>query len=120
MLEALVFSYFIELGWIPYDDVITYDSSCHQENSFYLAFDTELKWSFFWIGGNVKIFTWHHEGNTFWPNRIDFLSRLGIDVGILTIGWRHLCSHPIMPYVRITDAPDGAFTEFFIRLSNRK
>ena len=113
-------TYFVEVGRIPYDNVITYDSAYRQENNFYLALDSELKLFFFWIGGNVIIFTWHHDGNTFWPHRIDLFSRAGIDIGILTIGWRHLCSHPIMPYERITDAPDGAFTEFFLRIGTKR
>ena len=120
MLEALVFSYFLELGWIPYDKVITYESTNHQENNFYMTFDSEVKWFFFWVGGNVKVYTWYHRGNNFWPHRIDFLSRVGIDIGIFTFGWRHICSHPIMPYERITDAPDGTFTEFYIRIGNTK
>ena len=127
MLEAIVFLFYLEMGYIPYDQVVTYDSCFHTEHSFYVDFDVTIRFHFLFVGGGIKVYTWPSGVDSvgmpsFWPHRIDSRFTAGLQFGILSVGMRHLCVHPVTPYIkrrRISDPVDGAYSEFFIRLSNK-
>ena len=127
MLEAIIFLFSLEVGYIPYDQVVTYDSCFHAEDSFYVDFDATIKFHFFFVGGGFKVYAWPSGVDSvgmpsFWPHRIDSKFTAGLQFGILSIGVRHLCAHPVTPYIqrrRITDPADGAYSEFFARFEGK-
>ena len=124
MLEALLFSFFLEVGYIPYDATVTPVDWTQVDSVFYTDLDATLRFHFLFVGGGMKAFVWPYGSDSiglpaFWPYRMDYRFNAGLVVGPITVGLRHLCSHPVMPYVtwnRVTTPKDGAYTELFLRI----
>ncbi len=120
MLEVLTFAFFVEVGWIPDQGVILPESDQGIENLFYLDMDAYVQWWILWIRGGMKTYSWPAGWGTgvpcYWPARIDYRFSFGLTYSILTVGLRHLCSHSVNPYGRITDPVDGWYDEIFFRI----
>jgi len=120
MLEALVFTFFIELGWIPNQGVMLPECEAQVEDIWYLDMNAYLEWHFLWLEAGVKIYSWPTGWGdmmpSFWPARIDLPCGFGFLAGPIRVGMRHLCSHSADPYMRITDPVDGFFNEIFLRV----
>lgn len=128
MLSALLFFYVFEIGYIPTDQVQISEQLFEVNDFWYLDIQGiimyDLRYFKPYIGGGMKTYAVRSSYNIFemWPMRIDYTFIFGIKSGIVDIGFRHLCSHPVTPYVthnRITSPVDGAFTEIYLRFSNK-
>lgn len=124
MLEALVFTFFIEIGWIPDQGIMVPECKAAVEDVWYLDMNSYLEWRFLWLEAGMKTYSWPSGWATvapsFWPTRIDYRCAVGFLVGPVRVGMRHLCSHSVDPFQRITDGVDGSFSEIFLRVSNEK
>lgn len=122
MLEMITFIFFVEVGWIPDQGIYVPETKTQTENMLYLDMDAYIQWSVLWLQFGMKTYSWFHEWESlipiYWPARTDFRMAIGITFGILTVGLRHLCSHSVDPFNRITDPVDGFYNEVFLRLSN--
>ncbi len=120
MLELLVFSFFMEVGWIPDQGVILPESTECVEDVFYLDMDALVRCGILWIRAGMKTYSWPAGRNgampSYWPARVDYRFSVGLTCSILTVGLRHLCSHSLDPYGRITDPVDGWYDEIYVRL----
>ena len=117
MIEALLFSFFIELGWVPTEAIASYDSFYSQENTFYIEFGVDVEWYFLRIGGDIRTYAWAVGMPSFFPYRAEYVIYCGAEFGPIMIGWRHLCSHPVVPYGAKTMSTNATYDEFFIRAS---
>ena len=128
MLEALIFAAYMEIGYLPLNEITSYDAENLTEHvdlsqCFYLDLDAEVTlFDIFWIGGGMKCYSWQqrHAFMGGWPQSIDYRVRAGITFGCLTVGFRHQCRHPAVPYIQeigpIRFAHDSASEEVFLRL----
>jgi len=123
MLEVLMFTFFMEIGWIPDQGVVLPESMQYSEHVFYVDMDARVQWWVLWIRGGMKTYSWHSGFGTaapeFWPARTDFRFAYGLTYSVFTVGLRHLCSHSVDPYGRITDPVDGWYNEIFLRLEGK-
>ncbi len=122
MLEALVFTFFIELGWIPDQGIYVPESEARVEDIWYLDMDAYIEWRFIWLQVGMKTYSWPVGWGgvmpSFWPARTDYRVSFGLVVGPVRVGIRHLCSHSVDPFQRITDGVDGFYNEIFLRVGN--
>jgi len=123
MLETLMFVFFVEVGWIPEQGVIMPERREVIGNIMYLDMDAYIQYSVLWVQFGMKTYSWFYEWESlipvYWPARTDFRMAIGFTFGILTVGLRHLCSHSIDPYGRITDPVDGFYDEIFLKLKGK-
>ena len=124
MFEALMFVFFIEVGWIPDQAIYVPKSEYFVEDIFYCDMDAYVQVSIFWVQVGMTLYAWPMDSMSpplpsFFPARIDFRGAIGITYSILTIGLRHFCSRSIAPYGRVTDPVDGFYDEIFLRLEGK-
>ena len=124
MLEALVFTFFIELGWIPDQGIILPETETYINDIYYVEFNSYFQYSIIWAQVGIRVYAypwgWEKLRPQFWPVRFDFNISTGITLGIVTIGVRHLCVHTVDSFSRVTDPLDGFYDEIFLRVSNEK
>ena len=124
MLEALVFTFFIEIGWIPDQGVIMPECEVQVEDVWYLDMNAYLEWHFLWLEAGMKTYSWLSGWSSampaFYPARTDYRCAFGFLLGPVRVGLRHLCSHANDPFRRITDGVDGFYNEIFLRVSNER
>lgn len=103
MLEILSFLFFIEAGYMPQSQVITYAAPEETINSS-VSLYTELGatiyfWDILFVGGSVRTHIWPNTGG-FWPHKADYLFEVGAQWGPVSAGFRHRCKHPVVPFQR--------------------
>jgi hypothetical protein len=80
-------------------------------------------WDMLFAGGRLEVYDWPDgSGASFWPNRVGFNIEAGLRWGIAEIGWRHYCTHPVIPlfYVPIENRRwEGSYEEIYIRLEGK-
>ncbi len=119
MLEMLTFIFFVEVGWVPEQEIWVPESQYIAEDIFYVDMDAYFQWSVLWMRTGMKLYGWPMKelsAFSFFPARIDFRGAFGITYNIFTVGIRHSCSRSIAPYGRVTDPVDGYYNEVFLRL----
>jgi len=123
-MNILVFLFVLELGYLPLDDWRCYDPLDYVGNTaLYINMDAEIDVfsGFLFVGGHCRTSMLTTDRVYFWPNTMTYGFRFGIrPLEGLEIGFRHMCTHPVMPY--IIDAPgklnyEGAYEEFYIKFS---
>lgn len=121
---ALIFA--LEIGWLPNGGFVLYQvpAVLDVSGNFYTDLQAEVwAWDHLYIGGGIKTFIWDEDGEwTFWPHSTLYNFGAGLRFGILTVGWRHFCAHPVMPYSILYDPElrgEGAWDEVFVRVSGK-
>jgi len=123
-LFSIVYSSVFEFGITPYDNMHVYVKDFWNEVagnkvSFYFDLESNLEYKKFYIGGGIKTFAGKSltETRQFLPYKATYRFLAGYNFGNCQIGFRHYCTHPIVPYVTF-DSPilfQGAYEELFIR-----
>ena len=126
MLEILSFLFFVEVGYMPQSQVLTYIAPyCEEAVNTGQQFYTELgatvfAWDILYVGGSVRTHVWPVGGGSFWPHKADYLFRLGVKLGIVEIGFRHTCKHAVTPFQRENLVTvDEVHEEIFIRFEGK-
>ena len=116
-----------EIGYLPKstfliyninEDIIVEDMAF--KHSIYIDFDVHLVlFNYVFVGGSSKISMLSSEGDyTFFPNTALFRVDAGFEFKSWTLGFRHYCMHPIMPYLIFYYADldyEGNYEELYIR-----
>ena len=126
MLEILTFVFFVELGYMPQSQVYTYTEQQEIIDSSKQLY-TELGirmylWDTFYVGGAVKTHMWIAGFGNFFPHKTDYLFEFGVIWGVLEIGFRHWCKHPVVPYLHQMgnfDTVDEVHETIFIRMEGK-
>lgn len=121
---ALAFA--LELGMVPMSSLLMYDppTMVQEQPEFYQQFEAEvLLFGYLALGGSVTVYEWKIE------DQLRFFSyRGGFEIGAelrlepVKIGWRHYCTHPIVPYLSTVAQKikwEGAYEEIYIRMEGR-
>ena len=127
-MNWIILIYFLELGYSPFYqslNVMEESSRINAENIYYITLDAEVViLDHLFIGGAVKTYFQDQKDNyTFYPFEADYLFKAGLRFGPLELGFRHLCLHPVRPYemyYQPQGSTDGAYEEFYIRISSKR
>jgi len=126
-MNWLILLYFLELGYSPFYDsrnVSEIDNiRIRTESVYYITMDAEIViLDFLFIGGAVKTYFQEQENDySYFPFEADYLFKAGFQYKNIEVGFRHLCLHPVRPYemyYQPQGSTDGAYEEFYIRISN--
>lgn len=115
-------------GWVMYEtDVYT-----AEEMQYYTELDAEvLLFEHIFIGGAVTTRSRTAREKygipyNFSPFTDEYLFKAGIRFGNVEIGFRHLCTHPVIPYInsvrQVNRTPityEGAYEEIYLRFEGR-
>jgi len=92
------------------------------DGSFYAQLDVEAEaWGAVFVGGSIRTNVWRLEdGFGFWPERDLYGFRAGLRLGIVEVGFRHWCTHPVMPMLLGACDPlwEGGYEEVYLRIGN--
>ncbi|MBA7525413.1 hypothetical protein ES705_17564 [subsurface metagenome] len=125
-MSWLALFFILELGYLPngYQEIYlitNFVDEVEMKGEFYIDFNAEVTlFDLFFIGGGVKTYIWKYNFSyTFWPNTAGYSLIAGINLGILEIGFRHYCYHPVLPwteYINFDLQWEGAYEEIYVRL----
>ena len=127
ILEAIIFSAFLELGYLPADmSSMLYESDYFNEfviEDVILYSDLEFRASWYgvYLGGGVRTyFCKNREAVYFFPFRNDYRIFAGFKIKFFEIGVVHQCCHPVIPhyyYLTPSNVQDSVFNKIFVRFS---
>ncbi len=125
-MNWLILLYFIELGYSPFYqslNVMEESSRINAENIYYITLDAEVViLDHLFIGGAVKTYFQDLKNNkSYYPFEADYLFKAGLRFKNIEAGFRHFCLHPVRPYEMYYEpqgSTDGAYEEFYIRISS--
>lgn len=122
----LAFAFALELGIQPFGDLRAYEPNYAHRNewTFYQKMEARTYlWDMLFAGGRLEIYDWPDGGlDSFWPYRVGFNIEAGFRWSFLEIGWRHYCTHPVIPrfHVPIENRRwEGGYEEIYIRLEGK-
>lgn len=123
-MNWIAFVLAFQLGWIPSGGFASYDpplAFVDGSNQFYqMAEAKAILFKTVEIGGSIKVQDWICRGElSFWPNQLDSVFFADILFGPVTVGWRHECIHPVVPYqpyCGIKPSWDGGMDEIYARV----
>ncbi|MHA1302130.1 MAG: hypothetical protein ACTSPI_00310 [Candidatus Heimdallarchaeaceae archaeon] len=123
-MNWLIFAFALELGIIPIDEFVMYNPSIEIvfDQSLYVEIEGEaLLFDLLFIGGSIRTYIWKNkEGISFWPWRDGFLFNAGIKYKYVELGFKHYCTHPIIPYIYPVQMNwEGAYQEFYLRFEGK-
>jgi hypothetical protein len=122
----LAFLFALEVGYMPVGDFVMHDPPGYVclDESFYVHFDAEVvlfKYGF--VGGSIKTFMWKTaDSYQFCPERDLYEFKVGLRFDHVELGWRHYCTHPVMPYLNswLGGAKwEGGYEEVYLRLESK-
>lgn len=124
MFEWLVLYFFIEFGVVPNNGWIMYETEHHTaaEAHYYIDLGVRAQlYEYFFIEGAVKTRMWDEKNEwTFAPFNSEYRFGFGVQAGPLTMGFRHLCTHPVIPYINsVPPGPiqyEGGYDEIYFRI----
>jgi hypothetical protein len=123
-MNWLAFVFAFQLGCAPNVIMSMYDpppSVILQESEIIISFDAEIRaWDLLYVGGNVSVPMWKVSGITFFPNELQSIFKAGLRYKGIEIGWSHLCVHPVVPYLPLSETKilwEGNYDEFHLKFS---
>jgi len=126
MLEAIVFSAFLELGYLNSAATMLYQSDhleylVHTELCLYADLEVRASWYGVYLGGGVKTY-FNPNMDSFYsfPHRADYRVFLGWKYSFFEIGAQHECIHPVMPhyfYLNPQNVQDRSSNKIFVKFS---
>jgi len=122
--QALVFAASLEIGGMfggvynyPVTDPLTLIP-------IYATMTGEVEWNGLYVGGQMDCYFLAIEVNNFQPFQNTYTFRAGYRNGHMTIGFEHICYHPMQTYypLLITESEwkpkfEGAVEKVFVRFS---
>jgi hypothetical protein len=120
----------LELGVAPVDQMIMYgppDDIFSASPIIYTQLEARvMMFDVLFVGGSVQTQTWWDGEGSFWPFRAAYLFEAGLRHKWLEIGFRHYCTHPVMPLQPLwVDPPtqetrwEGGYEQIYIRLETK-
>jgi hypothetical protein len=122
----LALAFALEIGTLPSGGFVLYEAPdfINAKGSYYIDFQAEIvAWDLLYISGGIKTYIWDQGGEwTFWPHSTLYNVGAGLRLGLLTVGWRHFCAHPVTPYSILYDPQlqgEGSWDEIFVRMEGK-
>jgi hypothetical protein len=116
----------VQLGFYPQGGVVMYEplSIIDASGMFYQQMEAKaVLFGLVEFGGSVKVNDWIERGSVnFWPEGLASEFFVHVLIGPITVGWRHECIHPVMPYLPVSKASalwDSWTDDVFVRAQIR-
>jgi hypothetical protein len=123
MLGALLFFYSLEIGYMPSGTFVMYEmpwEGHYATYDFYTDFEAIVQMHGFYAGGGVRTDIWKWDKiDHFWPHSATYRFLVGFQWSNIDIGWRHFCTHPVIPQLPIwNQSPiwESMYNEIFIKI----
>lgn len=111
---------------MPAGDFRMHDPPGHVsfEDSFYVHLEAEaVFFDSLFFGGSIRTFMWHVQNSyVFYPERDLYEFRAGVRLSSMELGFRHFCTHPVMPYLGLDTEQtrwEGGYEEVYLRLQTK-
>ena len=123
-MSWLVFIFALEIGWLPIDSLKMYEQpmSYQSGQSGYIQFESEIElFKHVFVGGSIRTYISKNKNSyDFWPTRDGYMFYTGLRYDILEIGFRHYCTHPVVPWdYQFNPIWEGAYEEIYFRISGK-
>lgn len=130
LLKCAMLLYSFETGYIPLNvyNIYTTDAQndvlCSKNDKvFYTKFGSFLKIKDFTIGGDIRINCWKNDkGMSFFPHKAEFEVKTEYKIKNFILGAKHICVHPIVPYV-LESVPtmhyETTYQEIYVKISGK-
>jgi hypothetical protein len=125
-MQWLIFLLAFEIGTTPYNGWVMQDGVHVQETpQHYTTFEVEAEaFEHLFIGGEIRTRMYGVKDSwTFSPFADEYTFRAGVRFGPVEMGFRHLCTHPVVPYIAssgVDIAYEGAYEELYVRVELRR
>ena len=123
-MSWLLFIFALEIGIIPSGTFMMYEMPAEivHDQSAYIQMEAELLFfDLLFVGGSIRTYVWKdEEGISFWPWRDGYLFNAGIRYKFVELGFRHYCTHPVIPYAYPVQMNwEGAYEEIYLRFEGK-
>jgi hypothetical protein len=120
-MNWLTLFFALELGLLPNYHFVMYEPGIDvaADNSLYTDFEATVEVRGFYLGGGMRCYFWKTKsGYDFSPFQMAYRFDAGWRNDILTVGFRHYCMHPVMPWASGMPSMnwEGGYEEVFVRL----
>lgn len=122
-MSPLVLVAALEVGLLPNYGLVMYEPPAYvyAELPLYMQLEASVELHGFYVGGAVTVYMWKVKGGrTFSPYQLSSRFDAGWRNDWLTIGFRHLCEHPVIPHFNAGQAFwERAYEQLFVRVEGR-
>ncbi len=123
-MNWIIFFFALEIGWLPIDSLKMYEQpmSYQSNQSGYIQFESEVElFKHLFVGGSIRTYISKNKNSyDFWPTRDGYMFYTGLRYDILEIGFRHYCTHPVVPWdYQFNPIWEGAYEEIYFRISGK-
>jgi hypothetical protein len=114
-MNGLILAAWLTLGWLPQGAVVAYEPTALIDVSFSgrVELGAEVSWGPLFAGGSMNVPVWYTGDLSFWPIQLSSTFTAGLDFGVVRLGWKHNCAHPVTPYLPIVEYWEGELVPYF-------
>ena len=120
-MQWLVFIFALEAGFVPTNNWVMHETDYYmqEQNQYYVEFAIEAElFEYAFVGGTVK--TRMYDGAKYFsPFTDEYMFNAGLRFDMLELGFRHFCTHPVIPYIQSNGADinyEGGYEEIYFRI----
>ena len=123
-MDIIALLFLVEVGILPNNAWLMYENQVVRPDAlqYYTRLHAEIELAeVFFIGGAVttRMEADQLQPGSFYPYTDEFLFTLGFRWGVMEVGFRHLCTHPIIPYIAVSNPEvityEGSYEEVYVR-----
>lgn len=126
LIASVMISMVFDNKWQYYDMEHLNGTSIKTDRTFIYDQELGFKWFFnpgnVYIKGNMKVYTYKDTRNaySFYPMNSEFGAETGINIFRFKVFVRHMCSHPMSPYVNwiLDKRLEGSFNTIGVLYKN--
>jgi len=126
-MNWLFFVFSLEMGILPQANFVMYQPDPQYvlgAFGLYTDLAATIEAYGFYAGGGMRCYMWATQPQIgFWPYQMTFMAEAGWRNDWLTIGFRHWCMHPIVPYLALIGPPplswEGGYEEIYVKIHGR-
>lgn len=119
-MQWLIFLLAFEIGMTPNNGWVMQEVHVQEQPQLYATFELDAQAGPVFAGGEITTRMYASENRyTFYPFADEYTFRTGLRWGPVEVGFRHLCTHPVIPYIETSGADiqyEGSYEELYIRV----
>ncbi len=127
LTNLLALAFALEVGAVPTSEWVMHETEyTYNDAAMYVLMDADIEISeYLFVGGSIRTDMVKNDfDKTFAPVADQYVFRAGARFGVLEVGFRHLCTHPVYTYVyQQEERPEvkyeGSYDELYLRVSGR-
>lgn len=120
---AILFAF--EVGMVPINMWTVEEQAIQNRPHYYTQFEVEAEaFNTFFVGGEIKTRMYAIDDDyMFSPFTDEYMFNTGFRVGIVEAGFRHMCTHPVVPYIKTNGIRvdyEGGYEEIYLRVEVKR